>query len=93
MLLGACNPGGRKRPDGWNARMMDRLRVVLRRFRLVEAKGSLHLWSEAMLLVPMDPRQAIVIARRFRQNAIIVISTRRRTRLVILPEQITSVTE
>jgi hypothetical protein len=91
VLLGACNPGGRKRPDGWNTRMMDRLRAVLRRFHFVEARGSLHLWSEEMLLVQMNACQAMVIARRFRQNAIIVISRRRRTRLLLLSERITNV--
>jgi len=36
-----------------------------------------------MLMVRIDLRRAMVVARRFRQNAIIVISTRR-TRLIVL---------
>ena len=73
VFLGACNPGGRRRPDGWNCRMMRRLRCVLRRIRFIEAMGSLGRWSEAMLMASMDPRRAAVVARRFGQNAIVVV--------------------
>ena len=73
VFLGACNPGGRRRPDGWNCRMMRRLRCVLRRIRFIEAMGSLGRWSEAMLMAFMDPRRAAVVARRFGQNAIVVV--------------------
>lgn len=93
VLLGACNPGGRRYPDGWNARMMDRMRLALRRFHYIEAAGSLDRWSEEMLMVSIDPRQACVIARRFRQNAIVLISGRRRTRLLIIAEKIPNITE
>ena len=88
VLLGACNPCGRRRPDGWNARMMERLRLVLRRVRFIEASGSLGPWSESMLAAPISPRKAVVVARRFRQNAVVVISTNRRTKLVLLQTSI-----
>jgi hypothetical protein len=55
----------------------------MRRFHFIEATGSLGRWSEPMLMVRIDLRRAMVVARRFRQNAIIVISTRR-TRLIVL---------
>ena len=93
VMLGACNPGGHRHAAGWNARMMDRLRLVLRRFRYIEATGSLDRWSEEMLMVQLDPRQARVVARRFRQNAIILISRRRRTRLLIIAENIPNIAE
>jgi uncharacterized protein DUF3293 len=88
VLLGACNPCGRRRPDGWNARMMERLRLVLRRVRFIEASGSLGRWSESMLAAPMNPRKAVVVARRFRQNAVVVISANRRSRLILLQTNI-----
>ena len=83
VFLGACNPYGRKRPGGWNTRMMRRLRSILRRIRFIEATGSLGQWSEAMLMAPMDPRRAAVVARRFQQNAIVVVLGKR-TQLIIL---------
>lgn len=88
VMLGACNPCGRRCAEGSNNRMMDRLRLTLRRFRVVEGAGSLRQWSEAMLMVEIDPRRACVLARRFRQNAIIVIAGGRRTRLIVLTEKI-----
>ena len=83
VFLGACNPGGRRRPDGWNDRMMRRLRSALHRVHFVEATGSLGGWSETMLMASMDPRWAAVVARRFRQNAIVAVSGRN-TQLIVL---------
>ena len=65
--------------------MTTRLGWVMRRVRPVEASGALGSWAEAMLLAPMDPRRAAVLARRFRQNAILLIRAGRRVRLVLLP--------
>ena len=84
VLLGACNPYGRRLPDGWNARMMSRLRIVLRRSSFIEANGALGRWSESMLAASMDPRRAAVVARRFRQNAIVIIRENRRATLKII---------
>ena len=83
VFLGACNPGGRRRPEGWNDRMMQRMRSVLRHIHFIEATGSLGRWSETMLMASMDPRRAAVVARRFRQNAIVVVSGRN-TQLIVL---------
>lgn len=84
VMLGACNPGGRIRPKGWNKRMMRQLRRCLSRYEYVEGKGSLNGVSEPLFLVTMDPRKALVLARRFSQNAIVVIRERRRSYLVYL---------
>ena len=83
VFLGACNPCGRRHPDAWNARMMRQMRSVLRRICFIEATGSLGRWSEDMVMAAMDPRRAAVIARRFRQNAIVVVLGKR-TQLIIL---------
>ena len=86
-MLGASNPCGRRMPEGWNARMTARLRLVMRRVQPVEASGALGSWVEVMVLAEMDPRRAAVLARRFRQNAILLIRARRPVRLVLLPTQ------
>ena len=84
VLLSACNPGGRRRPDGWNDRMMRRLEDALRRVPHALGHGRLGRWSEALVLAALDPREGIVLARRFRQNAIIIIARDRRVKLRIL---------
>ena len=83
VFLGACNPCGRRRPDGWNSRMMRQLRCVLHRIDFIEAVGSLGRWSEEMLMASLDRRQAAVVARRFRQNAFVVVLGKR-TQLIVL---------
>jgi len=93
VMLGACNPCGRRYAEGRNNRMTDQLRLTLRRFHVVEGAGSLRQWSEIMLMVEIDPRRACVVARRFRQNAIILIAGGRRTRLTVLAEKIPNVAD
>ena len=84
VLIGASNPGGRRRPDAWNARMTERLRLRLRHCCFIEATGSLGQWSEAMFMATMDPRRATTLALRFGQNAIVVIRGNGRARLKLL---------
>ncbi len=84
VMLSACNPGGRRLPDGWNRRMMARLRDALRGIALVEGEGCFRRWSEPLLLAALAPRRGIVLARRFRQNAVILLRDRRPARLVLL---------
>ncbi len=84
VLLSACNPGGRRMPDGWNRRMMRRLGEAMRRVIVVEGEGRLGRWSEPLLLAAVAPAQGIVLARRFRQNAVVVLQPRRPARLVLL---------
>ena len=84
VLLSACNPGGRRRPDGWNARMMRQLRGTLRHLDHAQGEGSDRGWSEPLLLVAVAPARGIVLARRFRQNAVILLHDRRPAKLVLL---------
>nr|WP_321985638.1 DUF3293 domain-containing protein [uncultured Lichenicoccus sp.] len=84
VLLSACNPGGRRRPEGWNDRMMRRLAETLRRVPHGPGHGRLGIWSEALVLAAIDRRRGIALARRFRQNAVIVVARDRRVRLHLL---------
>lgn len=84
VLLSACNPGGRLRSDGWNRRMMNHLREALRGFACAEGEGRLGRWSEPLLLVAIAPARGICLARRFRQNAVILLRDRQPARLVLL---------
>ena len=80
----AWNPWSRRRPSGWNARMMARLRAAARRLPFVDGEGRARGWAERHLLVAAAPRRAAVLARRFRQNAIVVVRTGAPARLVLL---------
>jgi Protein of unknown function (DUF3293) len=83
-LLTAWNPFSRRMPDGWNARIQQRLRLRLRRSSVLEAEGSLQRWHEAMLLVGGPPAPAIRLARHFRQRAVLVVRKGVKVRLVLL---------
>lgn len=84
VLVTAWNPLSRRMPEGWNHRMMRRMRQHLRRFVVLNADGSLRHWREAMLLVAAEPRRVIPIAARFRQRAVVILHPRRRARLWLL---------
>lgn len=84
VLLSACNPGGRRMTDGWNRRAMRRLDEAMRRIPRVEGEGRLGRWSEPLVLAAMAPARGIVLARRFRQNAVVVLRPRRPARLMLL---------
>lgn len=77
----AWNPCSRRLPPGWNARMQARLRQAARRQRCVAGEGRGRGWTESHLLLAGDPRRAAVLARRFRQNAIVTVSWRGPARL------------
>jgi hypothetical protein len=83
-LVTAWNPRSRRMPEGWNLRMQRRLRLCLRRFAVLDAKGSLHRWREAMLLVAGDPRPLVLLAARFRQRAVIILQRDQKARLRLL---------
>lgn len=80
----AWNPWSRRMPPGWNARMMARLREAARRLRHTDGEGRGRGWSERHLLLAADPRRAAVLARRFRQNAIVAVRAGAPARLVPL---------
>ena len=80
----AWNPWSRRMPAGWNARMSRRLREAARRLPAAEGEGKGRGWSERHLLLAADPRRAAVLARRFRQNAMVVVRNGAPARLVPL---------
>lgn len=87
-FLGAGNPLSRKRPAAWNAAMLARLRRLVRRAGLRSAEGAGHAarppWREEHLLLFGDSRRAAVLARRFRQHAILRLRRGAPARLIVL---------
>jgi hypothetical protein len=61
--------------------MQQQLRQRLRRFRVVDAAGSLRRWHEPMLLVAGDPRPVVQLAFRFRQRAVVELRRGEKVRL------------
>lgn len=82
-FITAWNPMSRKMPRGWNERMLARMRQAARGRIIAEGWGSARGWAERHLLVAGDPRAMVVLARRFRQAAIVVVAPRRKARLVL----------
>ncbi len=78
----AWNPFSRRMPCGVNDRMQDRLRALARGRVLGEGFGRGRCWAEHHLLVAGDPRALRVMARRFRQHAIVIVAPRHAARLV-----------
>ena len=84
VFLTAWNPRSRRMPAGWNRRMQQRLRACLAACpELHAAEGSLRRWREEMLLAGIPPARAVVLARRFRQHAVVVVMPGRPARLVL----------
>lgn len=83
-LIGAWNPFSRRMPAGWNRHMDTRLRDHLNRHRWLEADGGAGGWREAHALVLGDARPALVLARRFRQRAVVVLRRGQKARLVMV---------
>ncbi len=77
----AFNPFSRRMPRGWNRRMQLRLTQAVRRSVAVQGKGAWRGWCEAHLLLFGDPRPAIRLAQRFRQNAVVIVGLRQPARL------------
>jgi hypothetical protein len=72
-MITAWNPMGRRHPRGWNARAQARLRAAVRRWVVVEGVSGWHSWHEHNLLITGDHRALAVLARRFRQAAMLVL--------------------
>jgi hypothetical protein len=83
VFITAYNPFSRVMPPGWNMRMQARLAEALRRYRLLPARGHYRGWSEEHLLALADVRVMRRVARRFRQNAIVIIHSRKPVRLLV----------
>jgi hypothetical protein len=71
-FITANNPYSRPMPPGWNRRMQAHLVQALRRRPILAAIGSWRNWTEAHLVVFGDPRPVVRLARRFRQNGIVI---------------------
>jgi len=84
VLITAYNPFSRVMPPRWNHRMQSRLAQASRRRPTVPAAGTLRRWSEAHLLVLGDARLIRKLARRFRQNSIVVLRPGQPARLHLL---------
>lgn len=80
----AWNPYSRPMPRGWNERMQARLRQTARRLPGAEGWGRARGWAEHNLLLAADPRRVAVLARRFRQNAIVAVRRGGPGRMVLL---------
>jgi hypothetical protein len=83
-FIGADNPYSRRMPDGWNQRMRRSLHESARRLHVLPARGVLGAWEEAHLLVLGDPRPAMRLARRFRQNAVVIVRSRESLQIVAM---------
>ncbi len=84
-FLTAWNPGARRWPLGKNLRMDRALRGWLRRLRVEPGVGYAPGWQEAHWLMATDPRRAVVLARRFRQAAIVIVRRGQQAKLRFLP--------
>jgi len=83
-FITAWNPLSRRMPRGWNQRMQARLRQAARGRVLAEGFGRAGRWAEHHLLLEGDPRRLAVLARRFRQWAIVTVAPRQPARLRLI---------
>ena len=85
-FIGAWNPGSRRMPLGWNRRMDLALHAWLRWVPHRDGAGIGRGWSEDHALAALHPARAAVLARRFRQAAIVLVAPGRPARLCVLPK-------
>ena len=79
------NPYSRPQPPGRNRRFNRALEQWLRRFPHWPGWGYGRGWREQHVLVRADPRRVTMIARRFRQCAVVLVAPPRPARLLLLP--------
>jgi hypothetical protein len=84
VLITAWNPRSRRMPSLWNERMMARLRLRLGTRTALPAYNEWHGWAEQQLLVPGDRRRLTVLARLFRQAALVGLRRGQDVRLLPL---------
>jgi len=84
VLITACNPRGRLSSENRNAAMMRRLQAALRRRTSFPAQSGAGRWTEAQFLAACPEAWACVVARRFGQNALVVLRPRQKPRLRVL---------
>ena len=80
----AWNPFSRRMPDGWNRRMQVRLQAAARRLPGAPGHGGDGRWREAHWLLGAEPRRLLVLARRFRQAAIVTVARGQPARLRLI---------
>jgi hypothetical protein len=78
----AFNPFSRRMPPGWNRRMQISLTLAASRRLLLPANGSWRRWSESHLFVFGSFRWSTVLARKYRQHAIVNLRIGQPPRLV-----------
>ena len=83
-MVTAWNPMSRRHPPGWNDRAQAALRAATRRWPTAEGSSGTKHWQEHNLLLARDARAIAVMARRFRQAAILVLRRGQRARLLWL---------
>lgn len=83
----AWNPRGRRAPAGCNVRTNTALLGWLRRVPHVPGAGEGRGWREEHWFAVLDPRRAAVLARRFRQAAIVTLRRGQPACLVMLPRR------
>ncbi|NGM20155.1 DUF3293 domain-containing protein [Roseomonas stagni] len=81
-FITAWNPYSRPMPFGWNDRMQGRLRQAVAGRVIGEGWGRGSGWAEHHLLVAGAPARLRVVARRFRQHAIVIVAPGRPARLL-----------
>lgn len=80
----AWNPMSRRMPDGWNRRIQRALVGRVRDLPKIAGRGVGDGWTEDHLLIGADPARLAVLARRFRQRAIVVVRSGQRARLHVI---------
>jgi hypothetical protein len=84
VLITAWNPASRRMPPQWNERRMAALRDLLGSTPSLPAYGVWAGWFEEHLLVVGDRRRLAVLARRFRQAAMVGLKRGQDVRLLPL---------
>jgi hypothetical protein len=84
VFIAAGNAFSRRMAEGWNARRHRALREHLRGLPYVEGKGGAGRWWEVHCFIGMDARRGAVLARRFRQMAMVVLRRGAKARLEYL---------
>ncbi len=83
-FIGAWNPAARLAPLGRNLRAGRALQDHLRAVPYLTGVGQGRGWREEHWFAVMDPRRAAVLARRFRQAAIVTLRRGQPARLRLL---------
>ena len=78
----AFNPFSRPMPPGWNRRMQASLTRAASRRITLPASGRWRRWSESHIAVIGSFRWTAVLARKYRQHAIVILRLRQPSRLV-----------